>query len=212
MPQAVTRKKQKRTTDSSASKCAPPPVDPSSSDNRTASSDVLPAGFALPFVASIAASSTDDKIDFAAYWWLLFMQKLREQIEQLHSDCKEALEPKQWRSLIRRAYFAQSKRPAKACRDYKTGTLEDKSDFVNAGEKEKQSEFSVWWKSSGAAEKTIVPLWVTTSTENSRIVRQRSHNHHPRRTVAKGSSRGANISISSHTISIMISAMHSWRK
>ena len=57
------KKKQKRKTDSSASKCAPPPADPSSSDNRTASSDVLPAGFALSFVASIAASSTDDKIN-----------------------------------------------------------------------------------------------------------------------------------------------------
>ena len=57
------KKKQKRKTDSSASKCAPPPADPSSSDNRTASSDVLPAGFALSFVASTAASSTDDKIN-----------------------------------------------------------------------------------------------------------------------------------------------------
>ena len=63
MPQAVARKKQKRETVSSASKSAPPPADLCSSDKRAASSDVLPAGFALPFVASIAASSTDDKIN-----------------------------------------------------------------------------------------------------------------------------------------------------
>ena len=68
MPQAVTIKK--RETASSASKIAPPPADPSSSDNRTASSDVHPAGRmrhganeALPIVASTAASSTDDKIN-----------------------------------------------------------------------------------------------------------------------------------------------------
>ena len=92
------------------------------------------------------------------------MQTIRERIEQLHSDCKEALEPKQWRSLIRRAYFTQSKRLAKDFKEYKTGTFEDKTDTLKVST-EKQSEFSVWWKSSGAAEKTIVPLWVTTSTE-----------------------------------------------
>ena len=35
--------------------------------------------------------------DLAAYWWVSIMQTLRERIEQLHSDCTEALEPKQWR-------------------------------------------------------------------------------------------------------------------
>ncbi len=101
--------------------------------------------------------------DLAAYWWLSFMQTIRERIEQLHSDCKEALEPKQWRSLIRRAYFTKSRRLAKDFKDYKTGTFEDKGKQLGATEK--QSEFFVWWKSSRAAEKTIVPLWVTTSTE-----------------------------------------------
>ena len=35
--------------------------------------------------------------DLAAYWWVSLMQTLRERIEQLHSDCTEALEPKEWR-------------------------------------------------------------------------------------------------------------------
>ena len=63
-------KKQQRETVSSASKSAPPPADPSSFNNRTASSDVHPAGRmrhganeALPLDASTATSSTDDKIN-----------------------------------------------------------------------------------------------------------------------------------------------------
>ena len=150
--------------------------------------------------------------DLAAYWWLSFMQTLRERIKQLHSDCKEALELKQWQSLIRRAYFTQSKRQAKAFRDYKTGTLEDKSDFVNAGETEHNQNFLFGGRAVERRRRPLSHCGSQPQQKNSRIARQRSHHHHPRRTVAKGSSRGANISISSHTISIMISAIHSWRK